>query len=255
MVCTNLSFWIPLFHIFLPRNRSFLFQVPITIFATLLIIFALHIPTKKGDTLQGSNKTAAKPQTLSSKLRRIDVLGALTLVTAVFTFLLGLDTGSNVSWTAPGCYIPLIISALSTLLFCITEATPSLAREPLAPTRITTNPSLVGSYLVNFFVIAVGFGALFQFPMYAQAVKGKTPTQVGVYLLPPIFSGVSGSLISGVIMQKTGKYKMMTVSTLGLLIAACIVMNIIVDYQWGLIGFMLGEVLFYYLFMFNRIYF
>ncbi|GJJ10071.1 hypothetical protein Clacol_004297 [Clathrus columnatus] len=209
---------------------SFLFQVPITIMGFFAIVFALK--TKQDNGVSQNTKT----ETLGEKLRRIDFLGAIALVSAVFSLLFGLDTGSNISWTVPLCYISLISSLVLTIAFGFIEATPSLAKEPLAPKRITSNISLIGSYLTNLSIIGVGFGSVFQFALYVQAVKGKSASNVGVYLIPPILAGVSGSLMSGIVMQKTGKYRLLTITSMFFLIIACLSIDTIIYFnpEWGL---------------------
>lgn len=65
--------------------------------------------------------------------------------------------------------------------------------------------------------------AIFYLPLFFQAVDGQTATQAGVRLIPTIAAGVCGSLLGGILMQRTGKYYWLTVSaynglTLGMLL-------------------------------------
>ena len=66
--------------------------------------------------------------------------------------------------------------------------------------------------------------AIFHVSLYAQAVQGKSASGTGALLIPAIFAGVTGSLLSGVIMQKTGKYKTLTsVSLLCMILGASLI--------------------------------
>ena len=139
-----------------------------------------------------------------TKLRRVDFPGALTLVIAVFGLLLGLDRGSNVSWSNSITILSLIVSVLFFAIFVVVEQ--KYALEPFAPGRIIFERSLFACYLCNFFSFGGWLGALFYIPLFYQAVDGFTATQAGVRLLPGILAGVLGSLFGGIFMQKTGKY-------------------------------------------------
>ena len=144
-----------------------------------------------------------------SKLRRIDFLGAFVLVSAVFTLLLGLDRGSNMSWRAPITIASLCISFPAFILFILVEM--KIATEPFAPGHIIFERSLFACYLCNFFSFGGWLSALFYIPLFFQAVDGLSATQAGVRLLPGIVAGVSGSLFGGILMQKSGKYYWLTV--------------------------------------------
>ena len=176
-------------------------------------------------------------------MRRIDFLGAFALVAAIILLLLGLDRGSNNSWSAPVTITSLCMSFPLSVLFVFVEL--KLAAEPFAPGRIIFNRSLVACYLCNFF----GFGAwmvlLFYIPLFYQAVDGFSATQAGVRLLPNVFAAVLGSLSGGLLMQRTGKYYWLTVLgysilTLGtLLIILCT--GLVVNNTYGIsVGLVLG---------------
>ncbi|KAL8721356.1 MAG: hypothetical protein Q9181_007724, partial [Wetmoreana brouardii] len=181
---------------------AFLAQAPMCALAFLSVMFVLHLPKRESAGWK-------------AKLGRVDFLGALVLVSAVFTLLLGLDRGSNVSWS-----IPITIASLSSsfplfILFILIEH--RFAVEPFAPSRIIWDRSLVACYFCNFFSFAGHLSILFYLPLFYQAVDGYTATQASVRLLPAVLAGVSGSLFGGLLMQKTGRYYWLTVSAYTLL--------------------------------------
>ena len=96
-------------------------QAPLCALTFILVYLTLHLPEKEKVDWR-------------SKIRRIDFLGAASLIAAIFFLLLGLDRGSNVSFTAP---IALISTALYqpfiALFFWIER---KYAAEPIAPVRI-----------------------------------------------------------------------------------------------------------------------
>ena len=144
------------------------------------------------------------------KLRRIDFLGAFTLVIGVFALLLSLDRGSNVSWGQPLTLALLATSVVFLLAFVYVET--KVASEPFAPGHIIFDRSLCASYLCNFFSFAGWMATIFYIPLYFQAVEGLSATQAGSKLIPAIVAGVSGSLFAGFLMKRTGKYYRLTVA-------------------------------------------
>jgi len=75
------------------------------------------------------------------------------------------------------------------------------------------NKSLLASYLANFFAFTASMAGIFNLSLYYQAVEKLNAKQTGLGLLPAVFAGVSGSLFGGLIMQKTGKYYYLTVTS------------------------------------------
>ncbi|KAL9630555.1 MAG: hypothetical protein Q9164_006353 [Protoblastenia rupestris] len=175
---------------------AFLAQAPMCALAIASVGLALRLPQK--EVLDWK-----------TKFRRIDFLGALVLVAAVFALLLGLDRGSNVSWSSNIAIASLCASVPLTAAFLFVEF--RFASEPFAPSRIIFERSLIACYLVNFFSFACWMGVLFYLPLFFQAVDELSASQAGVRLLPAIAASVTGSLSGGLIMQKTGKYYWLTV--------------------------------------------
>jgi predicted MFS family arabinose efflux permease len=176
---------------------AFLLQVPIALLAFVSVTLSLHLPTR--DT-----------EDFYAKLRRVDFLGAITLICTVFFLLLGLDRGGNIGWQDTTAQYSLTAFVVFGSIFAFIEM--EWAREPFAPKRIIVNRSLIASYLVNFFGIASAFAVLFHIPLYLQAVHSKTATETSVWLIVCTLGAVAGSLAGGLVIQATGKYYWLTVS-------------------------------------------
>jgi MFS family permease len=149
------------------------------------------------------------------KLGRIDFLGAFCLVIATFTLLLGLDRGSNVSWSSNLAIVCLSVSSPLFAIFILVEM--KWASNPFAPGHIIFERSLFASYLCNFFGIGGYMATLFYMPLFFQAVDGVSAFDAGLRLIPGIIASVLGSIGGGIIMQKTGKYYWITVMAYALL--------------------------------------
>lgn len=202
---------------FLPRLdaydnlRAFLLQVPAAIIAISAVTFVLELP-KPSDS------------DLWVKFKRVDFVGALTLISSTFFLLFGLDRGGNISWADKFTVASLVAFAVLFILFCAVEML--LASEPFAPRRIIVNRSLFASYLVNFFGTGSGVAVLFYISLYFQAVQSKTAMQAGLWLLPSIGASVCGSLGGGLTIQATGKYYWLTVLGYGSLLVGTVVVTL-----------------------------
>ena len=138
-----------------------------------------------------------------SRVKKIDFPGAFVLVFAVTALLLGLDQGSNVAWNSPLTITCLALVAPACALFIYVEL--KVASNPFAPARIIFDRALVAAYMLNFFSMAGWFGILFYLPLYYQAVDDVSASQAGLRLLPAILTAVTGSLLGGLIIQRTGQ--------------------------------------------------
>lgn len=146
---------------------------------------------------------------LKQKLKRVDFLGALILILAVFTLLLGLDQGSNVSWRSAVTLTSLCGSLVLFTAFMFVET--RFASEPVAPSHIIFDRTLLACLMCNFFSFAAWLALMYYVPLYWQAAEDLSATQAGVRLLPGIVAQVSGSLFAGYVMKKTGRYYWLTV--------------------------------------------
>jgi len=175
---------------------AFLIQVPVTLLALTSVAFGLKLPhTDNAD--------------FKAKLKRVDFGGAITLVVAVFSLLLGLDRGGNISWSDRLTIACFIVFAVLFAAFVIIEW--RIASEPFAPKHIVANRALLACYLANFFMIGANLAVIFHVSLFLQAVRGMNPGQVGLALLPGVIGGAIGSVSNGLIIKATGKYYVLTI--------------------------------------------
>jgi predicted MFS family arabinose efflux permease len=202
---------------------AFMGQAPLCLVAFVSVSFVLKLPHKE-------------EKNWKTNLGRIDFLGAIVLVFAVFGMLLGLDRGSNVSWSIPLSYTSLTASLLLLGLFVLVEM--RYATEPFAPGHIIFDRSLFAGYLCNFFSFGGWLAGLYYIPLFFQAVDGHGAAASGVRLLPAILAGVSGSLLAGYAMKRTGKYYWLTVTAYTMLVVGMVIIflfaGIIINSTWGI---------------------
>ena len=178
--------------------RAFLIQVPVALIAIIAVSLALHLPKVESGGFK-------------AKLKRVDFLGAISLVSAVFFLLFGLDRGGNVYWNDKLTIYSICAFFVAFVTFAFVEM--EWASEPFAPKRIIVNRSLIASYLVNFFGIASAFTMIFYIALYFQAVQGRTASETGIWLLLSVGGSLTGSLCGGLIIQATGKYYILTLAS------------------------------------------
>ena len=90
-------------------------------------------------------------RTLTDKLRRIDFLGSLTLVTAVGSFLLAfnLKTSEEMPWSDPLICGLLVSSVISIILFALVEK--YWAPYPVMPVRLIVQRTPLAVSIANLF--------------------------------------------------------------------------------------------------------
>ena len=190
---------------------AFIGQGPLCLLAFAVVFFVLHLPKKDESHWK-------------EKLKRVDFLGAVFLITAIFTFCLALDRGSNVSWKSTITLVSIGFSIPLFIIFVVVEM--KVAKEPFAPGHIIFNRTMVACYLCNFFSVAGWIATLFYLPLYFQAVDNLSATGAGLRLIPGIIGAVSGSLFGGFYMQKTGKFYWITVLSYNWLVLGMILITL-----------------------------
>jgi EmrB/QacA subfamily drug resistance transporter len=169
-------------------------------------IFYINIPVGLAALVVTS---AALTMPVVRRQHSIDYLGAAAIVGAVTCLLLYLDwRGNDYGWTEVGALALLAGTALLTVAFVMIERR---AAEPIIPLRLFRNRVFTVGNAFAFLAGIAMFGTIIFLPVYLQAVKGFTPTQSGLALLPAIIGIFSTSITSGQLITRTGRYKIFPV--------------------------------------------
>jgi EmrB/QacA subfamily drug resistance transporter len=134
----------------------------------------------------------------------IDYVGAVLLVAAVSTLLLGLVNGGDSSWTSVSTLALLVGGLILSVAFIMWEAR---AAEPILPLRLFHNRIFSVASGIGFSIGFAMFGAIVFLPLYLQIVRGVSPTQSGLELLPLMVGLLVTSVVSGRRITTTGRYK------------------------------------------------
>ena len=169
-------------------------------------IFYINIPVGLAALVVTS---AALKMPVVRRQHQIDYLGAAAIVGAVTCLLLYLDwRGNEYGWTEPGAMVLLGGAVLLAAAFVLIERR---AAEPIIPLRLFRNPVFSVGNAFAFLAGVAMFGTIIFLPVYLQAVKGFSPTQSGLALLPAIIGIFSTSITSGQLITRTGRYKIFPV--------------------------------------------
>jgi len=162
----------------------FAVQVPASVLAFAL---ALRLPHRGGSRSRGF---------------RFDLPGMLLFAAFVAPALLALSEARQFSATALPAALGLAAAAALALWLLVWRE--RRARDPLLPLGLLADPTILRANLFT----ACGHGtvvALVTFlPIYLQSVRGLSPAQVGVLLLPLSLGGGLGGLTAGRLMTHTG---------------------------------------------------
>ena len=135
----------------------------------------------------------------------VDYLGAALMVSSVVCLLLALSWGgSQYAWGSSMIIGLLIAFAVLGAVFLWQE---SRASEPILPLRLFAKPTFTLGNAATFLLGFAMFGSIIFVPLYLQIVKGATPTESGLLMLPMMVGVIFTSIISGRVISKVGRYK------------------------------------------------
>ena len=165
----------------------FYINLPLGLFALLVI----------GAVFHSSNKRSA---------HQIDWLGALYLSMALLCIILFTSEGGSVrAWDDPQLWCILAFGLIGIAGFIYEER---LAYEPIIPLSLFRNRSFLLCSTIALVIGMALFGSVTFLPLYLQVVKGATPTEAGLQLIPLMGGLLVTSIISGRIISHTGKYRL-----------------------------------------------
>ena len=81
------------------------------------------------------------------------------------------------------------------------------APEPVLPLTLFANPVLRTAAGINFTSGLLLWCGIFFVPLFAQEVRGVSPTRSGLVLVPLMFGAAFGTLVTGRLVARTGRYR------------------------------------------------
>ena len=135
----------------------------------------------------------------------LDLAGSalLTSTLAVFVLLATLG-GRDLPWRSGGT-IALAAGGVGLAVgFVVWERR---AREPVLPLRLLTDSVMRASAGINFTSGLLFWCGLFFVPLFVQDVLGASASRSGAVLVPVMFGAAAGTLITGRLVARTGRYR------------------------------------------------
>ncbi len=186
----------------------FAINIPVGIVTFLITYFALKLPSHKSD----------KP---------IDVLGIITMITATSGIVLiaswtSFAQSSSYDWANPRLLTLLAITLLATAAFIVVELR---AIDPILPLRLFRNPTFTLTSVIGL-VLGLGmFAAIGYLPTYLQMAKGVSVTESGLLLIPMMAGVMTMAILSGALINKTGRYRIFPILGTALAVVGLIMMT------------------------------
>ena len=164
----------------------FYLNVPIGIAAMIVVARVLHLPHQRTD-------------------HRIDWPGAVSLIVGLVPLLTVAEQGRTWGWDSTRAFICYGIGLIGLVAFIFAER--AYKDEALLPLRLLANRTVAVGAASSTIVGMAMFGGLLTVPLYLQIVKGSTPTVAGLQMIPFVVGIMAGSVASGQLIARTGRYR------------------------------------------------
>ncbi|KAI9783133.1 MAG: hypothetical protein M1816_001584 [Peltula sp. TS41687] len=166
----------------------FLALTPVATFAGVGVYFTMVVK----QTLPGS---------AWDKVRRIDLLGALTLVMTLVIIVVGLDPQGDISSIPLAATLP--VATVTFLIFVLNEG--FWAAEPIVPINLLQIRSVTAACLSCLLTSSAMHTLLFYVPLFFQ-VRGFSISEVGLQLLGEPAGAALGTYATGLALRAIGEY-------------------------------------------------
>ena len=148
---------------------------------------------------------------------KLDYRGAVLLMATVVPALLAFSwAGSRYDWASPEIIGMFTWAAVALAMFTYAELH---TEEPLLPMGLFRNRIFAVSAVVTFLMGIAMFGALSYIPFFVQGVIGSSATNSGLVIMPMMIAMAISSAITGQIMSRLGRYRVLGVIGLAIMAA------------------------------------
>lgn len=145
------------------------------------------------------------PKVRTDHNAKIDWVGSLLLILGLVPILLGFTwAGTKYAWGSP-TELMLFISGVAVIgLFLWFERKTA---NPVITPILFKNRIFSMSLILGVLISMAMFGSVMFLPLFVQGVIGLNAQNSGLVMAPMMISFIAGSVVSGQIMSKTGKYR------------------------------------------------
>ncbi|KAF5263799.1 hypothetical protein FOXYS1_5435 [Fusarium oxysporum] len=153
-------------------------------------------------------KVDIEKEPLVDGLRSLDWPGFAFIIGGTICFLYGLEAGSGglAPWNSAFVICLLVFGVVILALFMVWEA--KFAKNPIIPIRIFQSTTNIAAFAVANLHSFIFIACDYFLPLYFQVVLGFSPIISGVTLFPLILLMSISTGVGGLIVRKTGNYKL-----------------------------------------------
>ena len=134
------------------------------------------------------------PESRAPHPRRVDVPGQILMIILLGTLTYAVIQGPDYGWTSPTVLTLFAVAAAAALCFAVVERR---SAEPLLELRFFRSPPFTGASVIAVLSFVVLAGFLFVIILYLQQVRGESPLQAGLTLLPATIVMAAAAPVAG----------------------------------------------------------
>ena len=166
------------------------------------LIFYINLPVGIIGIILGSIFLRQSP---AERRTHFDIPGFVFSALGLALLLYGISDASTDGWESTKVLGCLVSGILLLVIFVIIELSiASHERQPLLDIRVFASGPFTTSTIATILVTFALYGGLFILPIYLQDLRGLSPFQAGLLLLPQAFASMIASVVSGRLVDKIG---------------------------------------------------
>jgi EmrB/QacA subfamily drug resistance transporter len=190
-------------------NWRWVFFINIPLGLIALIITALDFPANK----------------VKKEHIKIDFAGALVLIVALIPMLLAFTWGGkNYAWNSFQIIGMLVFSVIMLIVFGIIE---TKAKDPMIPMSLFKKSVFNSTAIEMFLLNGILMICIIFIPLFLQGVKGNSASSSGAILTSMLVSLIIGVIVSGFIVSKICKYKLLSIIGIIIIGASTVLLSLI----------------------------
>ncbi|HKU01643.1 MAG TPA: MDR family MFS transporter [Arthrobacter sp.] len=167
---------------------TFFVCVPLAVVALILLQVTLKIPHVK-------------------RPARIDWFGAILLTSGVSLLLIWVSFAGKADYYDWWSWQSAVMVGGGVLLLALLVLVESKVSQPIIPLKIISERTTALAIVASVAVGVAMFGSSTFLGQYYQVARGATPTEAGLLTLPMIAGNLIGSVVSGQLISRYGKWK------------------------------------------------
>lgn len=175
----------------------FLVNIPICVLAIAVMYFWLHV----------GGGFEMKDVSFKEGMKKVDLCGTAMLTTSVILLLVALSTGgASHPWGNAAVIVPFTFSIFGFAAFAVFQRSGYCA-HPIMPKEVFSNRTTNVAFALTAIHGFITYGFQFFLPPFLQAVKGSSPMQSGIAVLPTTLVVVVFAAVGGPLLTLWGRYR------------------------------------------------